>query len=168
VDTEDVKAAKVIRYMWDSIRDATLQAYPWNFAIARTSIAEDASAPEFGWNAQYSLPADCLTPLSVQTEDAIDLDYRIEGGKILTDEESVVYLKYIYRVEDTGVYTALFNEALATRLAYEACEELTQSDAKKQILAAELRNMIDLAYRSDAIEQPRDDLPEDDWLSVRL
>lgn len=168
VDTEDVKAARVIRYMWDIVRDSVLQAYPWNFAITRVSIAEDVATPVFGWDAQFTIPSDCLTPLSVQTEDGIDIDYTVESGKILADEADIIYLKYVARVEDTGRWTALFNEMMASRLAYEACEELTQSAAKKQILAAELQKAMDITLRSDAIEQPGDILPEDDWLSARL
>lgn len=163
VDTDNNTPAKTISYMWDSVRDAMLTAFPWNFAIKRVQIAADATAPSWGYNNSYTLPSDFLALIEIKDMP----DYRIEGGKILTNQRAPLYIKYIYRVEETGLYDSLFNEALATRLAYEACEQITQSNTKKQILAQEFRERISEAYASDSIQDLPVERPDDTWLLAR-
>jgi hypothetical protein len=149
--------------MWDQVLDATLAAYPWNFAVKRRSLAKDAQAPDWGFNNAYTLPSDFLTLIEINNNP----EYRLEGGKILTDENAPLKIKYVFRETNTGNFEALFSEVLATRLAYEACEELTQSNTKKQILAQELRERITEAYASDSIQNQPVERPDDEWLTSR-
>jgi hypothetical protein len=163
IDTVDKKSANVIRFMWDSVRDAMLQAYPWNFSVKRKQIGADGSTPAWGWSKQYSLPSDFLSLLSIKDKP----DYTIEGGYIMTNSTSPIYIKYISRITNTGQFDALFTEAFAAQLAVEACEELTQSNTKKQILIQERDRIIEKAYASDAIQNPSVDLETDEWLLER-
>ena len=168
IDTVDIKAAKVIRYMWDSIRDLLLASFPWNFAIARTQLAKDAAAPSWGYANRYTLPSDFLALLEIKG----NYDYRLEsstsGGRyILTDAGSPIYIRYIRRVTDTGEFDPLFSEAFASRLAYEGCEEITQSNTKKQILAQEYEKNISMAYANDSIQDPPTELQADEWINAR-
>jgi hypothetical protein len=159
--------------MYESVRDALIQSYPWNFAMKRATLAPLGTTPAWGYLYEYQLPSDCLAPFEVSTSGSgvglefTSVEYKIEGGKILTDEGTAINLRYISRISDEGEMTALFAEVFATQLAYEACEEVTQSNTKKQLLMDELRKMIDIGYRSDAIEQPPDTLPEDEWITER-
>lgn len=164
VDTEDVKAARVIREMWDHVRDAMLQSYSWNFAVKRATLAPADGEPEWGWDYHYTLPVDCLAIIEIKD----DPDYTVENGKILTDEGDALYIRYIYKVTDVTKFSPLFCEALATQLAYEACEELTQSNTKKNILFSELSIIIDRAFSADAIENPAQAIPESDWITARV
>ena len=61
IDTTDTKPARIIRDMYDSVRDALLQSYPWNFAVKRVTLAPDATAPAWGWTFAYTPPADFLS-----------------------------------------------------------------------------------------------------------
>lgn len=175
VDTENIEAAKVIRYMWDSVRDSLLELYPWNFATARTQLAKLSDAPAWGYSNKYLLPTDFLTLLTLSDSSTLSSntnpDYRIEiddGQRVIvTDASSPIYLIYTSRVEDTGIYPALFVEAFATRMAYEGCEQITQSNTKKQIFSQEFDKIIQDAYRADAIQNPPDPLPDDSWVDVR-
>lgn len=164
IDTTDTKPARVMRAMWDGVRDAMLQAYPWKFAGHRTQLAADVTDPLFGWDKQYTLPADYLAMRRIDG----DPDYEIEGGRILTDASAPLYIKYTRRITNTGEFHALFNEALASRLAYEACEEITESNAKKQAALTDMQLAISQAYAVDAIENPPDEPPEDEWLTARI
>jgi hypothetical protein len=169
VDTDNVKAAKVISSMWDIIRDAMLTAYPWNFAVTRTQLAKDATSPAWGYQNRYALPSDFLSLLEVRynSEYTIETDSVTGGLYILTDEDAPLYIKYIKRVTNTGEFDPLFVEALATRLAFEACEELTQSNTKKQVLFEELRINIKEAYASDSIQEAPVLRQQDEWLLSR-
>jgi hypothetical protein len=164
IDTTDTKPARIINGMWDVVRDAVLQAYPWNFAIKRTSLAPDAVAPSWGWTYAFTPPADFLQLDQVR----YNPDYEFEGGKILTDEGATLYIKYIAQITTTGNYSPVFVEALATRLAWEAAEEVTQSNTKKTDLLRAYDLILKDAYHVDAKENPIEDLEEDDWVIARL
>lgn len=163
VDTDDSIAAEVISDVWDSVRDSLVAQYPWNFAIARASIAVDATAPAWGYNKRYTLPSDFLSLLEIKNTP----DYKIESGYILTDEGSPLKIRYIKKVTTVGDFDTLFAEALACELAVQISERLTQSNTKKQILAAERDQVIKMAFASDAIQDPPQDLEDDSWLLAR-
>jgi hypothetical protein len=163
IETDETKAAKVIRYMYDILRDAMIAAYPWNFAVKRTQIAAEVDTPAWGYNKQYALPVDFLALLEIRGNP----EYRLEGGLILTNEGSPLYIRYIAKITDAALYDPLFVEAFATRMAYEACEEITQSNTKKQLLAEDLQATLKLAYASDAIQEMPQELEGDTWLLAR-
>jgi hypothetical protein len=163
IETDNTKPAKTIRFMYDIVRDAMLTAYPWNFAIKRAQIAADASAPAWGYNKQYTLPVDFLSLLEIRGNP----EYRIEGGKILTNEGAPIYIRYISRISDAALFDPLFVEAFATRMAYEACEEITQSNTKKQILMSDLEMTVKSAYANNAIQGQPQTLEADTWLLAR-
>ena len=168
IETDNTKAAKVMNEMWDIVRNSLLTSYPWNFAIVRSSLAKDAEAPAWGYANQYTPPSDFLALLEIKN----DPDYRVEadsvnGLKIVTDAGAPLKIRYIRLVENTGEYDPLFADALAAKLAVEACEILTQSNKKKEILIQEYRAALDAAYKSDAIQDPSQNLRDDEWLVAR-
>lgn len=164
VETENVKRARVINAMYDEVRDAVLQAYPWNFAIKRTSLSPDGDAPAYEYTYAYTIPSDFLGLIDIYENP----DYSFENGKILTNEGTVLYIRYIAQITSTGSYSPVFVEAFATRLAYEACEELTQSNTKKQVLLQQYERIIGEAYQADSKDNPINEFEDDDWVSVRL
>ena len=52
-------------------------------------------------------------------------------------------------------------------IALEVCETLTQSAAKKQGIASEYQKFMGDARLVDAIEEGREDPPDDDFITVR-
>ena len=62
----------------------------------------------------------------------------------------------------------LFREALAARMAYEMCEELTQSNTKKAELKEEYMDAIKAARKASAIQNVPQVGVEDSWITVRL
>lgn len=170
IDTTNTKGARTISDMWDIVRDAMLRSYPWNFAIKRTDLAPDTDAPSFGWDNAYSVPVDCLSLIEVLdgADDTMPSDqYRFEGGKILSNTADIIYIRYIAQITTTGSWDALFTEAFASRLAYEGCEQITQSNTKKAALWAEYKEFILQAFAAGAIENPPTELIESAWLMAR-
>lgn len=163
IDTDNNKPAKVISFMYDIVRDAMLTACPWNFAIKRVQIAADSDTPAWGYNKQYTLPTDFLALLEIRGNP----EYRLEGGFILTNEGAPLYIKYISRIENSGLFDPLFVEALATRMAFEGCEEITQSNTKKEALLRDYDMIVRQAYASNAIQSQPQDLEPDTWLLAR-
>jgi hypothetical protein len=166
--TQDSVNARACNLAFEPVRDAELRAHPWNFAITRTTLAEDATAPEFGYTAQFTLPSDCLRLLPPDPASNItDLDWQIEGRKILTNEVSSLEIRYIKREEDSNQYDSLFTEALACALAMELCEELTQSNTKAQTVREDYKRVMREARKLNAFENISAEQQTDTWLTVR-
>lgn len=162
--------ARAANLAYEMVRDAELRAHPWNFAITRTTLAEDATAPDFGYAAQFTLPVDCLRllPPDGVSSNFNSLDWKIEGRKILTDEETSLEIRYIKREEDTAQYDPLFVEALACAMAVEMCEELTQSNTKAQIVREDYKRAIREARKMNAFENHTEATQTDTWITCRV
>ena len=176
--TDDLEPARVLSGMWDTVRDAELRVRNWNFSITRASLAALVSTPDWGYDNQYQLPADCLRPIQIDEyfygpsmsdyRNGSEAAYQIEGSLILTNLDAPLKIRYISRIEDTGAWDAAFTEAFACRLAVESCEKLTQSNSKKDALKQEYADAIRMAVRADAIENPNEPLPDNSWVLSRL
>lgn len=162
-ETDNSERALIINGMYESVRDALLRNYPWNFAIKRVSLAADGTAPEWGFNKRYKLPSDYLALLGIENEPR----YQVEGGYILTDEGAPLKIKYTRRVTSEGNFDPMFSEAFAAELAVEASERLTQSNSKKQILRDQRDIIIKDAFAADSIANPPQAIQEDEWVLAR-
>ena len=166
---DDTKNARILNAIFEVKRDAELAAHPWTFAIKRAKIPALSTAPAFGWLYSYPLPSDFLRLIEVGNETNLyDTDsgarFQVEGGSILCDEASPLQIRYVYRVTNTGLFSALFVEALACRLAAEIAEELTQNSGKRDMAWAEYKEAIKQARRVNAIEQPPNKQPDLSWV----
>lgn len=175
--TDNSKAARAMNAAFPIVRDNELRAHYWNFARARASLASDSAAPAFGFNLQYTLPADCLAVRIVGNmrqalgllnyRTGLEQIYRIEGRKIVTDLTAPLAIEYTTRVTDYTLWDAAATEAFATKLALETCEELTQSDAKKESLRRDYKRAIREAVIANAIELPPQGLADDAFVLAR-
>lgn len=166
--SEDSVAARACTVAYQVVRDAELRAHPWSFAIKRASLAADAVAPDWGKQNAFTLPSDFLRLLPTYAErNGLWIDHVIEDGKIYTDETAPLYIRYVYKVTDPNKMDVLFREALAVKLAFELCEELTQSNTKKDGLSVDYKTAIREARRTNAIEKIAEQPPEDEWVTVR-
>ena len=69
-----------IRY-FDQARDEVLASHPWNEAMLRIIIAEDAVRPIFGYDRKYSKPSASLRVVSVADDVGADVRNNAEGIK---------------------------------------------------------------------------------------
>jgi hypothetical protein len=175
---DDNKQARSVNSMFDVVRDAELRSHLWSFTIKRSSPAALSTTPNWGYDYEYQLPSDCLRLLEVNDiypgpnmddyRNSSTQEYVIEGRKILTNEGPPLKIRYVSRVEDTTQWDATFVEAFACRLAMEMCEDLTQSNTKKELLLNDYGRAIMMAIRANSIELPPKDLPDDSWVMSRL
>lgn len=162
--TEDVKAARVCNRIYEIMRDDLLRSHPWNFAIARSSLAKLSAAPAFGYSSQYQLPSDCLRVLGVQD---IYKEYRIEGRKVLTDSNAIK-LVYIKKEEDPTQYDSSFSNLLALKLAAEIAYTMTNDAGLAQLLSREYKEELKKAKRLDAQEDSLKELTTTTWTDGRF
>lgn len=166
--TEDSVNARECNLAYAVIRDRELRKHSWTFAKKTVALAASTTKP-LGYARQFPLPSDWLRTVKIlaDPEDKHEMqDFALEGRNILSDE-TVVYLKYIRRVEDPNEFDTLFIDVLASALAYQLCEKLTQSNTKKDEAKEAYKDAISEAKRINAIERPPDELPPDDWITVR-
>jgi hypothetical protein len=157
--------ARACSVAYDSNRRDELRKHQWNFALARTVLAPDATAPAFDYDYQFTLPSDCVRVIRPPT---YDLDWVIEGRKILTNDSDTLYLRYIKDVEDVAQWDSAFYNVISAALAIDIVEKLTQSNAKKQLLMADYQQAVVLAKRVDAFEAGPEDSADDAWWVARL
>lgn len=165
------KEATTLSSMFDTVLDAELRRHRWKFAIKRDSLNALVAAPAWGYQYAYNLPADFLALVQVNDFYVRGLKQKtlwsIESGQILTDFGAPLKVRYISRVSNVTLLDPLFVEVLACKLAYEACESLTQSAQKRQLAGQEYEFAVKEAVRQDAIENPPDELPWGSWMDSR-
>ena len=182
--TDNNKPARAMNARFDLLRDAELTAYPWRFAVKRAQLAASTEVPSWGYSVIYERPTDDLKLIRVGganiSAEAVGVMYSATGysseaapyevieGKIHTDLSAPLDYEYISRVTDTGQFDPLFVEALASRLAADAAEELTQSKAKKEAALYTYDRAISTAKRNNALMRPPRMREPGRWMSSRI
>jgi hypothetical protein len=177
LDDDDPKAV-ALKIAYPAVRDKELRQRRWRFALERAQLVADAVAPVFGFTQKFPLPADCLRVIQIgQYDFGPNLaDYRsaptelwsIEGRAILTSISAPLPIRYIKRVEDTGLFDAAFTEAFASRLGYETCYRITQSNEREDRCMRDYSLSIGEARRSNALEVAPNEPTDDTWVMARL
>jgi hypothetical protein len=147
---EDSKSARVTNQRFDAVRDAVFRAHPWNCLVTRVTLAADSTTPTFTWSNAFTLPTDpyCLRVLRL---DYLDIDFRVEGRKIICDE-STVNVIYLARVTDPNEWDTLLHETIAARLAADISFALVQSTSLTQGMYSLYEQKLSEARFVDASE----------------
>lgn len=115
----NARRSQIVQQFIQPSLDSFLKSYPWNNATVRTTWTADVAVPTWGYDHQFTVPADCLRILEVDG----DPSFVREGNYILEDDASIDVL-YVGRL----TYDQLTAEqvlALATLLAANIAEPLT-------------------------------------------
>lgn len=154
--TEATKERRAATNVYNEVRDKLIAAYPWNFAIKRISLPQLSTIPDFEFDYEYQLPADCLRPLKLY--DTTE-EYKVEAGKILTDaanSDNEIDLIYIARIEDEAQFSPSFVECFAIKLAAEIAPRLKEDPKLRLGLIEEfIKVALPEAYFLNAIEGDR-------------
>lgn len=180
------KAATLCALQFPICRDALLRAHPWNFAIARSTLAQDATTPNHEFTYRHALPSDCLKVIRTSWEAngfvgvAVygfpgqmgyaneTIPYRIEGRYLLTNE-STVSIEYIARITDVAQFDDLFTDVLAQRIAAEIAMALTDNASLTQGLWKLYTEKLAEARTTDAQEgTPREVVDLSPWIAARF
>lgn len=157
---EQNEAARTVKAIYGSVRDAEISVYRWNFAVRRAVLPRDKEEPAFGYKSAYTLPADFLR---LEAVGGLPGSWTIENNKILTDYKAPIKIIYLSRQLSTVSWPPYFVEAFACRLAFELCERLRQDPARKKMLMQEYQLHIQNAKRANAIQLPAQALEVTEW-----
>lgn len=134
-----------------------------NWSISkRVQLARSVTAPEYGFDYAYALPADMVNLVSVDDETGAPLgEAFMPSTGFLHTSAIAVYIRYIPRPIEAGVLPGYLKKAIATNLAFVMSTPLTSSEQMAQRLAQEMQAALAEAINADARRFPPGD--SDPW-----
>lgn len=161
----DTKNAIECRNRYDTVRLALLESYLWDFAIKRVALAKLTTAPSWGYESDFALPADFVR-LAV-TEDQLLLgttlvmntvagiitlqfngampsgdDYRIEaladGTRVFRCNDGSKNVLYVFDQENTAQFSPMFVEVLGMELSVAISNRIECNASLTATVAAKL------------------------------
>ena len=94
-------------------------------------------------------------------------DWELENDFLVSRDPGPIVLRFVADTVNVQGFDDMFCEGLAARMALEACEDITQSDVKKNSCMQEYSKFMGEARIVNAIETGATEPPEDDWITCR-
>lgn len=168
---QDHPNARSISAVFDLVRRAELRKHIWNFAVRRATLAADTAQTDWGSHNRFRLPTGYLR-LIFDDETGEHVDWTVEsdaadGKFIITDDDAPLYIKYIHDVDTPALYDDLFVEAIACKMAYEMCREITGSSEQKAQLYRDYNDALGWAAGITMRERVVRETPESVYLTAR-
>lgn len=151
---DDSQQASLCKALYPVLRNAVQEDADWTFAIKRKSLAPTTDTPDWKYTYSFLVPSDCLRLIEVtdqpefQTNATYRLEWRKEGNRIVCDAENI-YIRYVSFVEDTSLFTPMFEQALSQRLAAEMAIPLVESKALYELYMGMYERKRDDAASTD-------------------
>lgn len=174
-ETERCLEAVQCGLFWDNARRMVLQQYPFNFAQKKRLLAEKKIEETFKsqWKYAYGMPSDCINPQAISdTNNFYERKYfeialTETGEKVLLCDVTPCTLHYTADVKDTALYSELFTNALAYKLASLIVIPLLKNNSSKRQELEQLYQMaISEAVQSNA-RQGKEKPYVDSWIASR-
>lgn len=123
----------------------------WNFATCLVKLALLANTPLFGWKYAYQLPPNYGRMAAFDQTSIVSplTDYEIQGQTLLTDQPDAD-LAYVATDASENLFTPIFVDIVATKLAIELSRPISGSTELKEHLKQELRALLGDAGQIDA------------------
>lgn len=167
------------RYALDSIWDEDpikqiLEETYWEFATRTLEWNyNSAIEPDFGYQRAFNRPDNFVRTVSFCSDEFMKCpitNYSTEGGYWFCDVDTI-YVSYVSDADDYGrdmsLWTELFRNCVATKMAKELAISLTKSQSMKDDLARELMGYIKEAKSLNAQEKPTQFTPPGSWTRSR-
>ena len=122
--TEDSKNARLCNSRFTQVRDGVFRSHPWNCLQKRIELAQDTTAPAWGFKYPYTIPPDCMRLHRILDYDS---NYKVEGRKILSNTETMKIL-YVSRVTDPNEYDESLRETLSSALSADIAFAVTSNN----------------------------------------
>lgn len=170
--TEGSPQSKLALLYYEDSREALQRLRPWKFCTKLVQLTENATAPIFGKDRAFDLPADYLAPLAPYPEQNLEaLDWVIEGAnpkQLRTNMSSPLDFRYTAHIKDESAFDILFSTALSALLGLELSEQLTQSNTKEAKALKKFEDTLDAASQLNAFEHVPATEYKGSWLNVRF
>lgn len=138
--SDNTKEARLCNEQYAKMRDELLSQHFWNFAISRVELSALVDTPAFGYSKYFAVPSDILRVIEVDGDPEWNLEYH-DNQRVIATNESQVFIKGIFQVTNTTLFSRMFDDALSWRLAAELSIALSDSASLQE-------NMFQLAQRA--------------------
>jgi hypothetical protein len=173
--TEQSKAAEVCAQSYSFCRDIVLQDYLWPFATSWKVLALMGDPPT-NWAYRYSYPSDCLdlrylvikgnrNPQADQYP-VFELQFYQGQQTIITDTDQAEAV-YTARVEDPTLFSPMFTNALAWRVAQEIAMPMAVDPSMMDNARQMYAGMVSEAAATALNEVKNDPNPESVFITGR-
>ena len=169
--TDDSKNARLCNQRYEPVRNRVFRSHAWNCLHKRVQLAKNSTAPVVEYSNAFALPSDCLRVLKVHNgvTDSInsDIDYKIEGKNIVTNE-GTVFIIYIAIDTDPNNYDTYLQESISHQLAADLAYAVTNNAtlADKYMVRADER--LREARFIDATENSLGTIESSEFIDARL
>ena len=150
-----VDRAMIARNLWPTVRDSVLRSHPWNCAIKRVVLSPEVAPPPFGFSHQFLLPGDWLRNHEINGVRVDQVDFVVEGRRILIDE-ATIHLRYIWKNTDVTTWDGLLVAAAELAMAVAMAYPITQSDTRE----AQLYKILESTMQQARTVDGQDDSPQ--------
>jgi hypothetical protein len=165
---EPSRAAEFCRNKYPFLRDAVLEDGDWGFATQTLVLGPSTNTPD--WDDSlfiHELPLDWISVREITTENQHRLEWELQGRQIFAPESTVV-ARGIRRITDTGKFTPLFVEALATRLAYDLAIPIAGDKVLRRELMMTYQDHIAAAEGADRQQNSKPRYEESSVVDARF
>lgn len=167
--TDNTEEGKLCNTFFDTLADRAMMQGSWTSTIVRTSLAQTTNTPSFGYANEFQLPVDpkCLKVLNVNECVAGDKDFKIEGDKLLSDDDTIS-IRYIARLTDTEDWDPLLVEAMEALLISYLAKPLTAaSEDKVRALREGYFQLVNRNLALDGQQGSKDTIVSNSLIDVR-
>ncbi len=160
--------SKTLNAIYNQVAKFVMAMGPWPSVKCRAVLAQTTTTPAFGFSYQYQLPVDpkCLKVLRLNELKLGDVNYQVEGDKIICDEAAVSIL-YIGYITDTEQYDAYLEQAIINQLVVEMAYSRTGQFPVASALMQDARKQIEDLLNNACTQNPSEDIPSDMFTDIR-
>lgn len=191
---ETSQEAATCKLFYDQVRDETLRAWPWPFAMRHAVLAlVEENNPAYDWQYAYRMPSGCLRIILIRPAEGFNLTpsphlgyyptqylgpsydqgqpFEVAGddqGWLILTNTPEARITYTAQVTDASRFAPDFASCLAWKLAAEIAAPLSQSGSLSDRANREFVGAIARAGATAAAEQYRGHMPEAAHIRERL
>lgn len=146
---EETAEAQVCAQLYEPTLESLLAAYPWRFALKKTTLARLIDKPSADYQYAFQVPKDCVRVLSAGNGfKSQGIDYKIVGKTLHTNANKVI-ISYISKLDESN-FPVFFCNALIAKLAAEMCLPLTESTSRTEYMYKRFEEELKTAKLTDS------------------
>ncbi len=170
--TDGSNNANTANDIYEGVREEVLRTHTWHFARKLATLARLSTAPAFGFDFAYALPADWIRSVSLHDNDAGlgNVNYEeaeVDGSGALLCSIENAFLRYVYDVTDPNRMSADCITAFAYALAVQMPGISNISNTGWDRLEREAKSKMTRAKSTDSLGSPALQRPIGSWVASR-
>lgn len=145
------------RILWPLVRGQVLRMHPWKCCGKQASLTQTGTAPLFGFDNSYVLPADYVRMIAMEDSDA---EFKEFTGPVLHTDASPANIEYVYLCTDPTKYSDDLVYCLSLVMGYAAAHALGSNVEAADRIMKDLQGFfLPLARMADAAGRGRTRMP---------